>query len=173
MTRKLEGNVYPVVSENTIHGQWLIRLIESGEQKEQIDVRIAESLRYTGFNPMKESKIEHRKKVCYPIGSVAIIETGNAVYFLVAIAEFDDFNNARSSADDIDSAITSLLNVYDRLGMGYDLYIPLMGTGLSRAGLSSQEAYDLLTKSLMKNRSKIRGHIHLILRFEDRCDIKL
>ena len=90
----------------------------------------------------------------------------------MAMAEFDDFNNARSSSNDIDSAITSLLNMYDRFGLGYDLYLPLMGTGLSRAGLSMQEAYDLLIGSLRKNSNRIHGQVHLILRPADRDEIK-
>ena len=172
VTRKLEGENYPLVSENTVHGQWLIRLKKTGEELERIDERIADSLIRTGFCPIKETMSENGKKNCYPIGAVAIIETSNAVYFLMAIAEFDDFNNARSSADDIDAAITSLLNVYDRFGLGYDLYLPLMGTGLSRAGLSTQEAYDLLIESLRKNSTRIHGHVHLILRPADRNEIK-
>lgn len=173
VTRKLEADAYPLVSENTVHGQWLIRLKETGEKLDNIDERISDSLKRAGFFPIKESGAENGKKNCYPIGAVAIIETANAVYFLVAMSEFDDFNNASSSAGDIDAAVASLLNVYDRFGLGYDLYLPLMGTGLSRAGLSTQEAYDLLIESLRKNSDSIHGHVHLILRPEDRNEIEL
>ena len=172
VTRRFEGETFPLVSENTVHGQWLVRLEETGEKLDRIDERIADSLKRAGFCPIKESKAGNGKKDCYPVGSVSIIETSNAVYFLMAMAEFDDFNNARSSSNDIDSAITSLLNMYDRFGLGYDLYLPLMGTGLSRAGLSMQEAYDLLIGSLRKNSNRIHGQVHLILRPADRDEIK-
>ena len=173
VTRKFEDETYPLVSENTVHGQWLVRLKETGDKLDRIDGRIADSLKRAGFRPIKKSKTENGKKDCYPMGSVAIIETSNAVYFLMAMAEFDDFNNARSSSDDIDAAITSLVNMYDRFGQGYDLYLPLMGTGLSRAGLSTQEAYDLLIDSLKKNSNRIHGHVHLILSPSDRDEIEL
>lgn len=130
-------------------------------------------MKRAGFYPIKESTAGNGKKDCYPVGSVSIIETTNAVYFLTAMAEFDDFNNARSSSQDIDAAINSLLNMYDRFGLGYDLYLPLMGTGLSRAGLSTQEAYDLLIGSLRKNSNRIHGQVHLILRPADRDEIEL
>ena len=168
VTRKFEGITYPLVSENTIHGQWLLRLKASGEKIDCIDERITESLNRLGFHPAKESQSENGKKDCYPIGSVAVIETSNAVYFLTAIAEFDNFNNARSSAANISEAVSSLLDVYDRFGLGYDLYLPLMGTGLSRADLSTQEAYDLLIESMKINSNKIHGHVHLVLRPIDR-----
>ena len=120
---------------------------------------------------MSDSKNRHGKTTCYPIGSIAVIETDNAIYFLMAMAQFDDYNNARSTSADIDKALTSLLNVYDRVGLGYDLYMPLMGTGLSRAGLSLQESYDLLTEGLIRNGNKIHGHVHVILRPDDRNEV--
>lgn len=173
VTRTMESEAHPLVSENTVHGQWLVRLKESGEQLDQIDDRITESLKKTGFLPEKEAGGENGKRVCYPIGSVAVIETNNAIYFLMAMAEFDDCNNARSSSNDIKKAIQSLLEVYDRLGLGYDLYLPLMGTGLSRAGLSIPEAYNVIVKSLMSYQDRIHGRIHLIIKQEDRTEIVL
>ena len=173
VTRIIENDPYPVVSENTVHGKWLVRMKESGEQLDQIDARITKSLENGGFLPVSDSKSRHGKTTCYPIGSIAVIETDNAIYFLMAMAQFDDNNNARSSSVDIDKALTSLLNVYDRVGLGYDLYMPLMGTGLSRAGLSLQESYDLLTEGLVRNGSKVHGHIHLVLRPEDKKDIEI
>ena len=171
VTRKIENDPYPVVSENTVHGQWLVRMKESGEQLDQIDARITKSLENGGFLPVSDSKNRHGKTTCYPIGSIAVIETDNAIYFLMAMAQFDDYNNARSTSADIDKALTSLLNVYDRVGLGYDLYMPLMGTGLSRAGLSLQESYDLLTEGLIRNGNKIHGHVHVILRPDDRNEV--
>ena len=171
ITRRFEGEGYPLVSENTVHGQWLIRMIESGESRDQLDIRISESLKKTGFNPLKQATTENGKKQCYKTGAVAMIETKNAVYFLVALSEFNGHNNAKTSSDDIDSAIGSLLDVYDRFGQGYDLYLPLMGTGLSRAGLSIQQAYDLEINSLLKNKNSIHGNVHVILRPEDRKEL--
>ena len=52
ITRKVEKVPYPVVSENTIHGQWLVRMKESGEQMNQIDTRITKSLENGGFWPI-------------------------------------------------------------------------------------------------------------------------
>ncbi len=51
--------------------------------------------------------------------------------------------------------------------------MPLMGTGLSKAGLSLQESYDLLTCGLVRNGSKIHGHIHLVRRPEDKKEIEI
>ena len=169
VSRKIEGSGYPLVSENTIHGQWLTRMQEAGATIEKIDARIEASLNSLGFAPIKT--IESRfggKTQCYPIGAISVIETNNAIYFLTAISEFDENNNARSSPDDIAQAVRSILTIYDKCGQGYNLYLPLIGTGRSRAGLSTKEAYDLLTKSLVENGDMIHGCIHLVIRPQDR-----
>ena len=105
--------------------------------------------------------------------AISIIETDNAVYFLSAISEFDEFNNAQSTPEKINIAIRSILRMYDKVGQGYDLYIPLIGTGRSRAGLSITDAYDLLTRNIIENTNLIHGHIYLVLRPEDRDEILL
>ena len=173
VSRKIEGTEYQLVSVNTLHGQWLVRMTASGEDLEQIDVRIAESLARTGFAPSKKANTENGKQHCYPIGATAIIETRNAVYFLLAISEFDCFNNARSSVENIRKALVSLIDIYDRFGQGYDLYLPLMGTGLSRTGLTLQAAYDMFNEVVTSCEGHIHGNIHLVLRAQDRKEIMI
>lgn len=171
VTRKLENEGYPLVSENTLHGQWLIRETASGTTVDEIDARISASLKNLGFAPVGEANSVNGKRVSYPVGAVAIIEEGNAVYFLIAISAFDKFNNARSVPSDIEKSIQSLIEVYDRYGQGYDMYVPLMGTGRSRSGLSPNESYKLMKKLFIENKEMIHGHIFLIIKPEDREEL--
>ena len=173
VTRKLEGNSKPIVSENTIHGQWLNRMEQSGEDMEALESRIVGSLKHLGYRYVNVKDNANGNANQFEIGSIALIETANTVYLLCAVSEFDEFNNAQSSPKKIAIAIKSILQVYDKVGQGYDLYIPLIGTGRSRAGLSIKEAYDLLTGSIIKNWPLIQGHIYLVLRPEDRNEIEM
>lgn len=172
VTRKLEEDSKPIVSENTIHGQWLTRMEQSGTDMKQLDERIASSLEKLGYTPVAIDKNRNGKAGQYAIGSCALIETENASYILVAISEFDKMNNARSNPEIIDTALRSLLKIYDTIGQGYNLYMPLMGTGRSRAGLSINGAYHLLKNSIINNAQLIQGHIYLVLRREDRPEIE-
>ena len=171
VTRKLECAEYPLVSENTLHGQWLIRTTASGTAVDELDNRISESLKHLGFVPVGETDSVNGKRVSYPIGSIAIIEEEKAIYFLIAIAAFDKFNNARSVPADIEKSILSLIEVYDRHGQGYDMYVPLMGTGRSRSGLSPNESYRLMKELFIDNIKMIHGHIFLVIKPEDRAEI--
>ena len=173
VTRKLEGNSKPIVSENTIHGQWLNRMEQSGEDMEALESRIVGSLKHLGYRYVNVKDNANGNANQFEIGSIALIETVNTVYLLCAVSEFDEFNNAQSSPKKIAIAIKSILQVYDKVGQGYDLYIPLIGTGRSRAGLSIKEAYDLLTGSIIENWPLIQGHIYLVLRPEDRNEIEM
>lgn len=172
VTKKLEGSQRPIVSENTIHGQWLKRMEQSGVDMKRLDERIAISLENLGYVPIANDKDRNGKPDQYALGSCALIETENTSYILVAISEFDEMNNAKSNPNIIDSSIKSLLNIYNIFGQGYDLYMPLVGTGRSRAGLSINEAYHLMRNCIINNSHLIQGHVYLVIRQEDRTEIE-
>lgn len=172
VTRVIEGIADPGVSEKTIHGQWIKRMEQSGEDLAEINKRIKKSLIRLGRIPTKKKNIVNGKSVRYDIGSVAVIEMKKAIYFLLAISEFDKENRAHSTPEDIVKAVKSLLEVYDRIGQGYDMYMPVMGTGRSRTGMKFSEAYKLLTTALINKAELIQGHIFIVVRPENEVDIK-
>ena len=167
ITKSLEGEKRPLVSENTIHGKWLIRMRKGNEDLGQLYERIRNSIENLGQRPSREIQDTNGKRTCYPIGTTSIIERESAIFFLTAISEFDGINNAKGTPEDIKVSIHTLVDVYDKYGQGYDMYMPLMGTGRSRTGLSLKEAYDLIVSELENNKNKIHGCIHLVIRPED------
>lgn len=172
VTRRFEGELNPVVSDMTIHGQWLSRMVKSGENLTDLDKRISDSLACLEYTASGEGKSASGKYKVYGIGSVAVIETKNAVYFLLAISEFDEANHAQSTPENIKISVNSLLQVYDRIGQGYDLYMPVIGSGRSRTGMLFGEAYKLLTSALIDNRSQIQGHICIVVKPENMGEIE-
>lgn len=57
----------------------------------------------------------------------------------------------------------ALIDEYDATGQGLDLYLPLMGTGFPRAGLSHQESYELTVRTLTERRNDIHRRATLIV----------
>ena len=51
----------------------------------------------------------------------------------------------------------------DKYGQGYNLYLPLMGTGMSRINLSYQDSLDLITSTLLENKNLIHGKISIVI----------
>jgi len=54
----------------------------------------------------------------YPIGSIAEIETDNAVYYLLTVSRFDAGGVAWSTQKDVERALESLASHYDKRGQG-------------------------------------------------------
>ncbi|MCR5516077.1 MAG: DUF6430 domain-containing protein [Lachnospira sp.] len=66
------------------------------------DKRIQQSLDLDGITPSSTSKSDNTKPHCYSIVTIAVIEAKNCIYYLTAISQFNQNNNAQSSAEDID-----------------------------------------------------------------------
>ncbi len=163
ITTQLENDGIPLVSQTTIHGQWLNRIIKSGETEDDLYNRISQNLKQRGYVPVDTAKTNNGRVECYPIGSVAVIDTDKTVFYLLAVSAFDKHNNAQSGENEISTAIEKLLETYDLNGQGYPLYLPLLGTGRSRAGLSYQASFDLLKEVIIKNETHIQGRITIVI----------
>ena len=163
LSTKLENDELPLVSENTIHGQWLLRWIKSGKSIEELDDRILKNIDKQKLKPTRTSIADNGKQDCYELGTIVSIETEKSVYYLAAISDFDENNNAQSAAQKIEVCLAKLIDFYDKFGQGYSLYLPLMGTGRSRANLSHQESFDLIVKTFVNNKHKIQGHIGIVI----------
>lgn len=163
-----ENEAHPAVADTSLHGQWLMRMFQSGKglSESSLAKRINESLiRHAGTIAKKGAE--------WPIGSIAVIETGAAVFYLLAISVFDENSNARATRDEVRGAIRALISFYDCNGQGHDVYVPLMGTGLSRAGMSSNEAYEMLKTEFCSDNVFIAGKVTITVLTDVAADIGL
>lgn len=142
------------MSINTLHGKWLDSWEKAGGDVDELNSRIRNSIKSI-------SHLEKRDK--YPIGTIALIEGHNTMFYLLAIADFDKENIARSSKNNIKNSIERLAIFYEKWGNGYDIYIPLIGTGKSKSNLSLQESYDCIVDYYRNNKEKIQGNINIVV----------
>lgn len=163
-----ESTRAPVVSERSLHGAWLVRMYQSGQDSSSLQERVEASLAIQGIAPLDEL----RGRARYPVGTVAIIENDRASFYLLAISRFDDDNMAHSSPETIEEALNALIDTYDARGQGLDIYLPLMGTGLSRAGLSNGRSFELIMDVVSRRRADIHGNMSLVVRPSDASQLK-
>lgn len=149
----------PRVSSKTLHGKWLQRMYACGETPESLEARISANLDMRRISPCAVADGRNR----YPIGTVAVVENDKALFFLLAVSDFDAGNVSRSDVDTIRVAIASLVFTYDALGQGHDLYLPLVGAGLSRAGLSHLDSYRLIVDTLVTHAQDIHGGMTIVI----------
>ena len=157
-----EEEIYPLVSENTIHGKWLTNILRV-VSKEELDKRIEGYLSKTDTKPIRACVCPGGKCSQYAIGDTAIIQHDDTIFYLLAISNFDEKNKAHSSTELIEKSIVRLLEYYDNAGQGYDLYLPLVGTGKSRANLSPKESCDIIKNTVIKNNNIVNGTINIVV----------
>lgn len=160
VSTKLEQENKPVVSSTTLHGQLLLRIYKSGITEEEVKTRIHQNLMINNLITGKE------KNISCPVGSIAVFDFDPITLYLLAVSVFDKENKAQSSKKVIRTALEKMLDYYDRKGMGYDIYLPLIGTGLSRAYFDNQESLDLILDVFKNNVSHLQGRINIVIKPE-------
>ena len=164
-----------LVSQNTIHGKWIDAYIGSGKSREELDAEIDSKLKE--ISPIKElskSEKERGKRKVYPIGTIIPIRCQDGVTaFLVAISDFDSNNNAQSDKDKIIQCAEKIVEYSDKHGNGESLYLPLFGTGQSRAGLSHEDSLRLIRNVLELNCERIHGKIQIVIWTGDRDKVSI
>ena len=157
----------PLVSPNTIHGRWINKMIQNGVSLEELDNRIKNNLISQKIEPIytipkEEKKIGKSEE--YEQGTIAIVKGKNDIdFFLLALSRFDKNNNAQCTKDELIEVIHKLIMFYNKNGQGYDLYLPLMGTNLSRVGINHQEALNILKSSFRLYSDEIHGRINIVV----------
>lgn len=169
----LSNGVKPLVSINTIHGRWLRKILLT-RSVSVLDEDIANSLSAQGLQGNLDMQRTRGNHLFYPIGSTAIIKGDRGVsFFLLALSKFDENNNAQCSEDDFIEAIRKLIAFYDMNGQGYPIYLPMMGTNLSRAGLSLEDSLQKIVSILKLECDKIHGPINIVIFNKERHKVSL
>lgn len=167
VSRKFEGEVQQVISDKTLHGMWIDRMIRRSKTKEKVDnqwnacnegtlkQRIQNDLEKRGYKPDSMNE--------FPLGSIAVLEEENTIFYLLATSKFDGNNNAHATNIEIRSVLKSLIQFYDCNGQGQDMYLPLIGTGMSRAGLSNQESFSEICKVFCSKENSFVGKVTIVV----------
>ena len=164
VSRKYDNKEIPLIAASTLHGQFLERWTKGGNEINQLDDRISNVIHARDYMPLCiRAGADNSKQTGYPIGTVVPVVWNNVTIYLLAVSQFDDMNTAHSSKEYIETALISLLEFYNVFGQGNDIYIPLVGTGRSRANLSNKEAVDLFEKVINENQEKLHGKIHMVV----------
>lgn len=144
------------ISEKTIHGIFLKRWSELGCSADTLDSLIWDNLRKRyGPDAIAEKRM--------PLGTIAAVPGKGCCFYLLAISEYEDDGRTHSSEAEIESAVISLLEFYDRYGQGNRLYMPIMGTGRSRANLDLQRSAKMIVDTMRSNQEIIHGDITLMM----------
>lgn len=164
----------PLVAPKTIHGMWL-KLYEKEKNMtpEQIQTVIFDFLDKKGIKAYVEER-EKGSNRKYPIGTCAIIEGINNVnYVLWAISDFNQTNVAHATKESLITSLVSLLDFINTQSQGDECYIPLVGTGQSRANLSHKESLHTILSTIDLYREKMVGVINIVIYNGDKSKVSI
>lgn len=169
-----ENVANPLVSSTTMHGMWIKKYIISMNISQQVlQERICQFLngRGIGYENAVREKGNNRK---YPLGTCALLEGNNDINFiLLALSEFDDRNNAHTTKDGLINCVHSLVEFINEQCQGKTCYIPIMGTGRSRTGLSHKESLHIILSTLDLYKEKIFSPINVVIYNKDKDQVSI
>ena len=164
-------NTKPLVSSNSLHGLWINRInstLAIDELDSRIEANLAEqNVRYSVVNR------SHGKTKEYPIGSISAIKWNNVVFYLLALTRFDDDNKAQCSEDELFLAICELIKYYDANGQANPMFIPIIGTGLSRIGFSHIDALNRMEAIFEIKKTSIHGEVNILIYSGDKDKVSI
>lgn len=157
----------PLISPNSLHGRWIKKILKNGGKIEDIDKEISVCLRKQKASPYKvlsEEEKERGKKEIYDLGTVSVIKgVAGSMFLLLASTNFDENNNAHVSVEELEYVIKALINFYNQHGQGHELVVPLMGTNLSRAGLTHDDSLRIISSMFQLYGNMIHGDVRIII----------
>jgi hypothetical protein len=115
-----------VISKDSLHGKWLLRINKLGIQ-----------------NP----KIKYEK----------------TEFYLLPVSSLKKRYKAESGIEVIKSMLNLLASEYSISGQGVTIYVPLIGTGRSRAHLSLNDSISLIKESFLRNENGFFGKVKIVL----------
>lgn len=163
----------PLVSANTVHGQWIGEMKKRGVSAHELDIEIEKSLEDQHITPIENLNKDRGNNKIYPRGTIAKYQYENTTFYLLALSEFDEKNNAQNNQEELRKTIIKLIEFIGNYSQGVDVYMPIMGAGNSRTGIDDQTALEVLASNLKLNRSGLRGKINVIVYERDRDKVTI
>lgn len=164
----------PLVSIETIHGKWLKSYeAENNISPKEIEKAIFKFLDTKNIQYNKDNNRRGSKRK-YQIGTCAMMKgTKNVNYILWALSDFNQSNVAHATKESVISSLVSLLDFINTQSQGYECYMPLVGTGMSRTSLSHRESLHTILSTIDLYREKLVGTVNIVIYKGDKSKVSI
>lgn len=165
----------PLVSPKTLHGKWILNMKEHGYSREHLNTEIERHLQ----DKMVAKTLTRIEKTrgnleYYDVATVVPVAWGdNTTFLLVALSEFNQNNNAESTKNDVVKCAESILDFCYNQGQGYNIYVPLMGTGMSEANLSHKDSLRILKSFFLLHGERVRDKLNIVIYNGDKEQVSI
>lgn len=167
-----------VISTNSLHGKVIKFLYDNNlVSQTELDKKIKRSLREQNIssvnigNDVKKGGKSVGNYNRYPIGSTAFVDIGDVRYHFIALSIIENNKNAITSDQDYLIVLNAIVDNCFRNSNGNPIYLPLVGSGLSKLNYNHQQQLEFMVKYFMLRRTKLISDVEIVIRKEDRDKI--
>lgn len=165
-----------VVSCSTQHGRVMKELYQSKMYDEvTLNKVLQQSLNGNQYEELKSADKPEGNLKRYPCGTVAELRISNELtYFFLGLSTYDNHLTASTTKEEYILAFQKLIEFCNARSQGYPVVLHLMGTGLSRANISHEEALNYMISALRINMDIINCDFHIVVwkGMKDKVSIK-
>ncbi len=133
-----------IISPSSVHGMWINRYFKN--EITRLDSVISNELASTppkGYVPRTNGKSNK-----YELGTCIKVDEGDNTYVLMALTHFDQNNHAFLDRKEYPMVIDGLMSYLQRLQIEKPIYMPLIGSGLSRLRRSPQRILTFMVDAI-------------------------
>lgn len=158
------------VSPNSLHGYFIQKIL--GGKQSLFDSAVESELVGTPFETIDRAEGKNKR---YSIGTTVKIDFAEKNYLLFALSKTNERFEAYSTPSIILEALNGLMNKARSECNGDILVLPLVGTGLSRSGISPKYIIELILIAILNStkEGEVSNEINIILRPELMKEIDL
>ena len=163
-----------VISTNSLHGKVIKFLYDNNLVSQTVlDKKIKSSLKEQGIssvnigNDVKKGGKSVGNYNRYPIGSTAFVDIGNVRYHFIALSIIEKNKNAKTSDQDYPVVLNAIVDNCFKNSNGNPIYLPLVGSGLSKLNYNHQQQLEFMVKYFMLRKTKLISDVEIVIRKED------
>jgi hypothetical protein len=156
-----DGRLGQIVSESSIHGQFIRKYFHSDETAFRNAVQGQLAAKQGEITPRQ---IEPRER--YPIGTVVRVPRGTHLAYLVALSRTHlETHKATADVPSLWHALAAALEEVHSHGNGRDVSLPLLGNGRASINLEPQHLFRLIVLALVDfaRKKELPKRIYLVL----------
>lgn len=154
-----------ISSKKSLHGIVMKSLYDAQiTNEEELNSILQNSIiTYHSINLSSQQKPSGNLKR-YDVGTVAEYKLDEKItFFFLGLCKLDQNLHAETKEEEFLFAIQKLLRFYNTRSQGYDLYLPIIGSGLSNTRKSEKDLLEYLISILKINKELINSNIHIVI----------
>ena len=163
-----------LVARSSLHGMFISSLIASNSfSPETLNQQIQQALSDETYDTLTREEKSKGNLKRFATGTVVNINAGNKRFFLLGLSSFNSELKAVTRKEEYIIAIQKLIEFCDANAQGGEVCIPIIGTGLSRVGISKNDALHFLFHTIILYKHNLSFDITIVVPKTEKGNISL